>query len=101
MIAGMKAKTPGWSNVLLRIVVIGAGVLSSLIGIARTMRGIVGVRNWQGQPAWSVGLIMVGLVVAFLAILPQSWVEKLASSQKSRSKPLRLEKFRGKRQKGR
>src|SRR5690349_21408997 len=77
------------SNLLRRrIKVIGGGAFFLLLGLLLQLRGRLAWTNYYGQNIFSVGIIVVGGVIIVLAVLPNSWVAKLAVVDKN--KPVRF-----------
>ena len=67
-----------------RIKAIGGGAFFLLLGLFLQLRGRFAWTNYYGQNVFSVGIIVVGGAIIVLALLPNSWVAKLAVVDKKR-----------------
>jgi hypothetical protein len=66
-----------------RVVSIGDRLLVSMFGgvlifggVFRIRRGFDYILNWWGEPVYSNGLIIAGVIVILLGWVPTAWMEK-------------------------
>jgi hypothetical protein len=69
-----------------RLKLIGAGCAIAGVGILRIIGGIQVVRHSNGQPMFSWGLIVGGLMCFLFAFVPMSWVARAADTSKAKSR---------------
>jgi hypothetical protein len=67
-----------------RIKAIGGGAFFLLLGLLLQLRGRLAWTNYYGQNIFSAGILAFGGVIIVLALLPDSWVAKLAVVDKKR-----------------
>jgi uncharacterized membrane protein len=67
-----------------RIKVIAAGLFFILAGMLRVQAGIQVVKHWTGQPVFSWAAIATGGLLVILALIPGSWIARIAGTQSSK-----------------
>lgn len=61
-----------------RLKLVGAGVVIMAVGSLNLLRDVQVVTHWTGQPMFSWGLIAGGGLCIVLALIPASWIVKVA-----------------------
>ena len=81
-------ETPHEAQWKRRIRVAGGGVFFLVLGFILQHAGKLQWTNYFGQNIFSVGVIVVGALIIASALLPNSWVARLAAVEKKR--PIRF-----------
>ena len=76
---------PQWER---RIKVAGGGAFFLVLGFILQHRGGLEWTNYYGQSIFSVGIMVLGGLLIVLAVIPNSWVAKIAVVDKK--KPVRF-----------
>jgi hypothetical protein len=63
-----------------RLKLVGAGLVLTVAGSLKLLRSIQVVTHWTGQPMFSWGLIAGGGLCILLALIPASWIAKVATT---------------------
>jgi hypothetical protein len=64
-----------------RLKLVAAGLVLALVGTVRMLSGVQVVTHSSGQPMFSWGLIGAGGFCILLALIPQSWLKKAATTR--------------------
>jgi hypothetical protein len=67
--------------------VIAGGLLVAFVGYSLLKAGKDVVTHWTGQPLYSVGLIVAGILLVVLSMIPSSWVSKAAAIDRHSGRP--------------
>jgi len=84
-----------------RLVCIGAGLVLVLTWIARMSRGIAAIAFWRGQARFPQLAIVCGIVLIFVGLVPQSWIDRATYIPPSKAKQIESAQFHGRRRKRR